>query len=202
MKLNELTPAAYQHAYRDVYGAAGDLCDDTPAARIYREACEDMQNIIDVYCKETGADVRTPRVWGSVFYDLSFYDMGIYDGYDDTPAPLQLSGCDSDNAYAMCEYVNAEMKEDYTTAFYARLALDYISDYENATDYRTQEWFMGYDEMECVDAFDGVNNKRNEMFARLVVDYDDGNATYAYSEDSFETWAYDHDFDENGDLIS
>lgn len=202
MKLNELSAKAYQHAYYDVYGAGSDLVGDTPAAQCYAESTEDMQAIIDAYCKETGADVRTPRVWGSVFYDLSFYEMDIYDGYDTTPAPITLPGCDSDNAYALCECYNETMRADFTSAFYARMALDCITDYNWSSDYQTAEFNMTWDEITCADDFNAVMNKGADLFAHLVVDYDDGNATYAYSEDAFECWAYDHEFDADGNLIS
>lgn len=201
MKLNELNADAYKHAYHDVYGA-GNITDRTPAENTYRELCDEMQDIIDSYCTETGATVKTPRVWGSMFYDLSFDEMNIYAGDETTPTALTLPGCDSDNAYALCEYVNGEMKERYASAAWARFALDCIAGYEDATDYKTQEWNMCYDEIACIDAFNDVMNERNRMFARAVVDYDDGNATYAYSEDAFETWAWDKDFDANGDLIA
>lgn len=50
---------------------------------------------------------------------------------------------------------------------------------------------------------DGMTAREaNRIFARLVVDYDDGNADYAYSWDAFESWAYGREFDGAGNLIS
>lgn len=199
MKLHELTKEAYTHAYYHVYGEEHPGDANYPAQQRYEELCKEMQDIIDAYCSETGATVNVRRVWGSMYYDLSFDEQRIFAGDEDYLKPITLPGCDSDNAYALCEHLNEITKKLLVSAYYARYALDCISDYRGETN---DDPAFDMDEFWCIESFDYAMNERNRLFARLVCDYDDGNIDSAFGEDEFESWARDKEFDANGNLIA